>query len=175
MIIISDILSLRPLKLSDAESIAKYANNKNVWINLTDMFPHPYSVNDAVSFINSQKDIKPPQVFAIIYKNIAVGTVGLSISSENKELCCDLGYWIGEEFWNKGIMTRVIKKMVKFGFKTYKSIDCISAYIFTYNKASVRVLEKIGFIKDNKLNKSISKGGEKKKLYFYKILREKTD
>ena len=172
MITISNILYLRPLKSSDAESIAKYANNKNVWINLTDMFPHPYSVNDAVSFINSQKEIKPPQVFAIIYKNIAVGTVGLSSNTENKELCCDLGYWIGEEFWNKGIMTRVIKKMVKFGFKTYKTVDCISAYVFTYNRASIKILEKTGFIKDNKLNKSISKGGEKKELYYYEISRK---
>lgn len=172
MITISNILSLRPLKLSDAESITKYANNKNVWINLTDMFPHPYSVDDAVSFINSQKDIKPPQVFAIIYKTKAIGTIGLSVNTENKELCGDLGYWIGEEFWNKGIMTQVIKEIVKFGFKTYKSIDCISAYIFTYNKASVRVLEKAEFVRDNKMNKSISKAGEKKELYYYEILRK---
>ncbi len=172
MITISNILSLRPLKLSDAESIAKYANNKNVWINLTDMFPHPYYVNDAVSFINSQKDINPPQVFAIIYKIKAVGTVGLSISSENKELCVDLGYWIGEKFWNKGIMTQVIKEMLKFGFKTYKTVDCISAYVFTYNKASIRILEKAEFVRDNKMNKSISKGGEKKELYYYKISRK---
>ena len=125
MIVISNILKLRPLKLSDAESIAKYANNINVWKNLTDLFPHPYTIKDADEFIKLQIGIEPPKVFAIVYYNSAIGTIGLSINRENKELCGDIGYWIGEKHWNKGIATLAIKSTVKFGFETYKNIELI--------------------------------------------------
>lgn len=175
MIIISDILELRPLKLSDAESIAKYADNINVWKNLTDIFPHPYSIKNAIEFINLQIGIEPPKVFAVVYNKLAIGTIGLSISNENKELCGDIGYWIGEKYWNKGIATSAIKNIVKFGFETYKTIDCISACVFTDNPASIRALEKAGFTNTKTIKKALTKAKEKKCIHFFEINRNKAN
>jgi len=172
MIEISKILKLRPLQFSDASSIKKNANNINVWKNLTDLFPHPYTIKDAKEFINSQINIKPPRVLAIVYNKSAIGTIGLSVKNENEELCGDIGYWIGEKYWNKGIGTHAIKSVVKFGFDTYKNIDCISAYVFTDNPASIRALEKAGFNNEKTIEKAITKAEEKKDIYFFKITRD---
>ena len=74
--------TLRPFRSEDAESIAHYANNRNVWINLRDAFPHPYHVNDAVAFINIAKSIEPPTLFAIEKNKKAVGAIGFKVGKD---------------------------------------------------------------------------------------------
>jgi [ribosomal protein S5]-alanine N-acetyltransferase len=169
---ISESLVLRVLEISDAESIAKHADNKKIWVNLTDIFPHPYTLYDALTFIYSQSKIFPPQVFGIIYNNEAIGTVGLITISENDTIIGDLGYWISETYWNKGIMTKVIDYVVKFGFDYYKTMNEIFANVFTYNIASCRVLEKCGFTLEPDRNKTIMKAGKEEQLYSYVIRRK---
>ncbi len=169
---ISDILKLRPLKFSDTESIAHYANNINIWKNLTDMFPHPYTLNDAERFIESQKGIQPTASFAIVLKNEAIGVIGISVNNEDSKLCGDIGYWIAENFWNQGIATSVIKVFIKYGFETFKKVDCISASVFIENIASLRALEKSGLKQEKLIKNAILKAGEKKDIYFYRLTRK---
>jgi len=170
---ISDILKLRPLKLSDADSIAKHANNVNVWKNLTDLFPRPFLLCDAIKFINSQECVKPTSVFAIVFKEEAVGIIGISVDRQNEKLCGDIGLWIGEKYWNLGIANSVLPKMIRYSFETFLKIDCISAYIFTDNIATIKAIERAGLIKEKKIEKAILKAGIKKDIYFYRISRKK--
>ena len=170
---ITNILKLRPLKLSDADSIAKHANNENVWKNLTDLFPHPYLLCDAIKFINSQEYVKPTNVFAIVFKEEAIGIIGISVDRKDEKLCGDIGLWIGEDFWNMGVASSVLPVMIKYGFETFLKIDCISAYIFTDNIATIKAIEKAGLIKEKKIKNAILKAGIKKDIYFYRLCRKK--
>jgi len=169
---ISNILYLRPLKLSDADSIAKHANNENVRKNLTDLFPHPYLLCDAIKFINSQECVKPTNVFAIVFKEEAIGIIGISVDRKNEKLCGDIGLWIGEKYWNIGIANSVLPKMIRYSFETFLKIDCISASVFTDNIASVKALEKANLKREKLIKNAILKAGEKRDIYFYKITRE---
>jgi len=170
---ISDILIIRPLKLSDAGSIAKHANNKNVWKNLTDLFPHPYLLCDAIKYIDSQLYVNPPSVLAIVYKDEAIGIIGISVNNKDEKLCGDIGLWTGESFWNLGIASATLLEMVKYGFDTFLQIDCISAYLFTDNIASIKAIEKAGLTKEKMIKKAILKAGIKRDIYFYRLCRKK--
>lgn len=169
---ISNNLQLRPFKLTDKESLTLHANNKNVWKFLTDLFPHPYHLSDAEKFINLVKDSDPPKTFAVEFEGNAIGSIGLAISEDNLDLCGDIGFWIGEEFWNRGIITASIKKMIVYLFNTFPEIGCISASVFVDNLASVKALEKSGLKRIKKIENAIIKAGVKKDIYFYRLKRD---
>jgi [ribosomal protein S5]-alanine N-acetyltransferase len=168
---ISSSLVLRPLEISDAANIAKHADNKKIQVNLTDIFPNPYTIGDAYYFIDIQRKIYPPSVFGIIYNGEAIGTIGFNIVDENGKDVGEIGYWIGEAYWNRGIMTQVIDRIITFGFEFYESIDRIDAKVFTYNQASCRVLEKSGFRADPDTTKHIMKAGKEERLICHHIYR----
>jgi RimJ/RimL family protein N-acetyltransferase len=171
MHLIDKDLILRKLVPADAESIAKHANNFNVWINLTDAFPHPYSIEDAEIFIDLQSEISPIEVWAIVYQDEAIGTIGFNTVEENGHIRRELGYWIGEAYWNKGIVTTAVKAVVDISFQMHPEMNEISAFVFTYNPASAKVLEKSGFLPDNIKNKTIPKAGKEESLLCYTIKR----
>lgn len=167
---ISNILLLRPLNTSDAQNLTKYANNINIWKNLTDMFPHPYSENDAIWFIDSQKNILPAKVFAIIYVTELIGTIGIETTKVNNIV--DIGYWIGEAFWNKGIASLIIPKFCEYCFNNFKEIDTIIGKVYPENIASAKVLEKCNFKKDIYLKNAIIKNGKSKDFQTFKLIKE---
>lgn len=136
------------------------------------MFPHPYTIEDALKFIELQKGKDPPQVFAIVFLDTAVGAIRLAVDKKNKSLCGDIGYWLGEPYWNRGIATKVIKAVVNFGFNEYSFLNCISAYVFPTNFASKRTLEKLGFTLKRTIKNSIKKAGVKTDIQYYIINRE---
>ena len=153
------ILTLRSFELADAERIALLANNKKIWINLRDGFPHPYSVEDAVHFIEKCQKMKPKSVFAIIYKEELCGSIGIFPMQDVYRKSAEIGYWIGEEYWGKGIAARAVEKIVQYGFENFDIVK-IFAGIFSNNRASERVLEKNGFIKEAVLKKAVFKNDE---------------
>lgn len=150
---------LRPWKDEDIESLAKYANNYNIAKNLRNVFPHPYTIEDAKNFIEFANKDTPVHIFAIEVNHEAVGGIGLHSLSDIHVKNAELGYWLAEPFWGKGIITRAIKEMVNFGFKTY-DINRIFAIPFGTNYGSQRVLEKAGFILEGRFEKTIFKNGE---------------
>lgn len=138
--------TLRPFRISDAESIRKHANDKAVSRNLATL-PHPYTQKDATFWIKKQIQLqrqKNPDdiVFAIEIENQVAGTIGLHKIKRGHK--AELGYWLGREFWGGGIMTDAVKSVAKFGFRNLK-LRRIYAGVFLSNKGSVRVLEKNGF------------------------------
>ena len=152
-------VELRKLRKSDAGRLAELANNKKISQNLRDGFPHPYTLNDARSFIKKCLDQKIITTFAIDYKGEYVGNIGLMRGQDVYRKSAEIGYFIGEKYWNKGIATKAVNLITEFGFKELELIR-IHTGIFEFNMASVRVLEKCGFKKEGVFQKAIYKNSK---------------
>lgn len=147
---------IREIQDADLSLMTLYANNPKVAINLRDAFPSPYTMDDAIRFKEAIDNQNPKTIFAIEYKGDYVGNISLSPSSDVYRKSAEIGYFIGEPFWGKGIMTKAVNLITEWGFKTF---DIIRIYtgIFEYNIASQRVLEKCGYTKEAVFRKSICK------------------
>src|SRR5437763_13691048 len=100
-----DDIILRKLTIKDKDSLALLANNKKIWDNLRDYLPFPYTENHAADFIDLVKDENPITTFAIDYQDQLCGVISLVKQQDVYRLSAEIGYWIGESFWNKGIAT----------------------------------------------------------------------
>jgi len=172
MEIIIDDITLRKWKLSDLDNLVKYANNKKIADNLTDAFPHPYNKTDGKKFISSVSKDKPLKVFSIVINGEACGAVGVFVQSDIYRKNAEIGYWLAEKYWGKGIMTKIIMRVIEYGFETWDIIR-IFAKPFSSNIASHRVLEKAGMKPEARLQNVVIKNGQLKDEYIYSILKEK--
>lgn len=150
----------------DAVSIAQYANNKKIWINLRDAFPHPYSLADAESFISRAMQIEPRTYFAIATEQEAIGSIGLMPGQDVHRFTAELGYWLAEPFWGKGIMTKAVRALSEYAFKEL-GLHRVFAEPYTTNTASARVLEKSGFVLEGILRANVFKDGRVLDQYLY--------
>ena len=152
--------TIRDCRLSDAESLAKHANNRNVSINLRDRFPYPYTIEDAKSFLERVVAKRgSEQIFCIDIDGFLVGTIGLHQGEDVHRLTAEMGYWLSEEFWGKGIMSEVVPAFVDYCFDKF-SLTRMFASTYATNPASVRVLEKAGFVFEGRLRKNVIKDGK---------------
>ena len=147
---------LRRLNKDDRQSLAYLANNKKIWDNVCDYIPYPYTENDAESFINLTMLETIPMTFAIEYSGQFCGVIGLTGQRDVYKKTAEIGYWIGEPFWNKGIATTAVKLMTSYGLQ---SLDFVRIHtgVFEYNVGSMRALEKNGYVRDGVFKKSIFK------------------
>ncbi len=150
---------IRSWKMDDAPAIVKYANNKKIWRNLRDAFPHPYSLTDAKGFLMKVGSHDPECVFAIATKEQAIGGIGMVIGEDVHRYSAELGYWLGETFWNQGIMTQAVKLITAYAFMNL-NLYRICAEPYEGNMASVRVLEKAGFQYEGRSRASVYKDGK---------------
>ena len=150
---------LRPWRINDVESLVENANDANIAKFMTDMFPHPYTKSNAESFISFATKDDPVHIFAIEVDGKAIGGIGIHPQTDVMRKNAELGYWLGQNYWGKGIITRAVQQMVDFGFKTF-DITRIYARPYHTNIASQRVLEKAGFTLEAKFEKTIFKDGE---------------
>jgi len=138
--------ALRTLKMSDADSIARHANDWQIAKNLTDSFPYPYHLKDATKYISlCQKKYRSKKTEHISYgieiDGQIVGIIGChNIAKGHK---ASIGYWIGKQFWGKGLMTEIAKAFMNYIIKKYDLVR-VEAYAYSWNKASMRVMEKCG-------------------------------
>jgi ribosomal-protein-alanine N-acetyltransferase len=142
----------------DIESLQRYADNRKIWLNLRDIFPHPYSLEDARSWIELAAIEKPECSFAIAARQEAIGGIGLTFGKDVHSHTAELGYWLGEPFWGKGIMSGAVSSFVSYVFHTYP-ISRIFAEPFATNLASRQVLEKAGFSLEGIMQKNVIKDG----------------
>jgi len=154
-----DKLILRPLEDSDVSALARLANNKNIWDNLRDFIPFPYTKDDAIFFINLTKQEKPQMTFAIEFEDQLCGVVGLVAQQDVYRKTAEVGYWIGEPFWNQGIATTAVKLITDYGFDQLGLIRMHTG-VFEYNIGSMKVLEKCGYKKDGVFEKAVIKNGQ---------------
>lgn len=149
---------LRPWDIKDVDNLVKYANNFNIAKNLTNQFPHPYTRENGEAFIRMATQDHPRRIFAIELNGEAAGGIGLHPQTDIYRKNAELGYWLAEPFWGKGIMTYAVSQIVDYGFKTF-DINRIFARPFGTNTGSQRVLEKAGFVLEGKFEKTLFKNG----------------
>lgn len=150
---------LRPLCDDDAPVLAQLANNKKVWDNLRDFIPSPYSLDDAKRFIVLTQNQTPQTSFAIAFDKRFCGVIGLVGQSDVYKKTAEIGYWLGEPYWNQGIATVAVRLITSYGFDVLGFVR-IHAGIFEYNAGSMKVLEKNGYSKDGIFRKAILKNGK---------------
>jgi len=150
---------IRSLIEEDASSLARLANNRKIWINLRDAFPHPYTYRDAEKFIQNSASMNPESNYAITIDDQAVGCIGIGFHKDIERLTAEIGYWLGEPFWNKGIMTEVVRALTDYAIAQYQ-LRRIYAVPFEWNVASIRVLKKVGFEEEARMKKSAIKDGK---------------
>lgn len=147
---------LRPPGEKDTNILAALANNKNVSSYLRDYFPFPYNVKDAETFINQSKLQNPVTTFAIEFVGKFCGIIGLVKQHDVYRKSAEIGYWLGEPYWNKGIITIAVKLITGYGLNQLELIR-IFASVFENNTASMRALERNGYRKEGILKKAILK------------------
>lgn len=150
---------LRPFQSTDVYDLVKHANNFNISKYLTNKFPFPYEKKDGEAFIQLALSHTPLQIKAIVLNNEVIGSIGVHQLADIYSKSAEMGYWIGEEHWGKGIVSFAVKEMLKYGFETF-DIDRIFARTTHTNLASQRVLQKSGFIFEAELKGTIFKNGE---------------
>jgi [ribosomal protein S5]-alanine N-acetyltransferase len=163
--------TLRPWTINDLDSLVKYANNKEIAKNMTDQFPHPYTIEKGKVFIEYATKASPPNIFAIDVNGEAVGGIGVHPQTDIQRKNAELGYWLAEPFWGKGIISKAVTQMIDYGFKTF-DVERIFARPFGTNKASQKVLEKSGFTLEAKFEKTLFKNGEYQDELVYSIRRK---
>lgn len=163
---------LRPWKISDLDSLVKYANNKDIAKYMTDKFPFPYAESNGRAFIEFATKDDPIHIFAIDIDGQAVGGIGIHPQDDIRRKNAELGYWLAEPFWGKGIISSAIKQIIDFAFETY-DIDRVFACPFGTNIASQKVLEKNHFILEGRIEKSLIKNGELEDELIYAVRRDK--
>lgn len=167
-----DIVALRLLKPDDAEAITRHLDDPEMFNNLMDYIPNPYSLQDAVEFIrNSLKDDSRQLIRAIEVNGEMAGIIGVQQQKDVYRKTAKMGYWLGKEYWGKGIMTQAVQQCIPLAFQ---QMDIVKLYANTFatNPASRRVLEKAGFVKEAILEKAIYKNGVVMDYHLYAVFAE---
>lgn len=150
---------LRPFVAEDAPSLARQANDVTVWRNLRDAFPHPYTLEHAISFIEHTLGGPPGCHLAIVIDGQAVGGIGLKLGMDVERVSAELGYWLGAPFRGRGVMSEAIRAFTDDSFDRF-SLTRIFALPFANNPASCRALEKAEFTLEGILRRSCIKDGQ---------------
>ena len=150
---------IRSWRMGDVESLARHADNRKIWLNLRDAFPHPYTSHDAREFIQSIRNRAPETTFAISVNGEAVGSVGFVLRHDVERVSAEIGYWLAEPFWGRGMTTEAVVAMTRYAIDTH-GFTRMFATPFASNQASCRVLEKAGYVLEGRLRRSAIKDGQ---------------
>ena len=150
---------LRPLVPADAVSLARHANDRGIWLNLRDRFPHPYADADAQAFIAYAAQLNPVTAFAIDVDGAAVGSLNLMPGHDIERVSTEIGYWLGRALWGRGIVTDAVIAATEYAFTTL-GMRRVFAVPFVRNVASHRTLEKAGYVREGMMRRSAIKDGE---------------
>jgi [ribosomal protein S5]-alanine N-acetyltransferase len=183
-------IALRPWRRSDIPSLVRYANNRKIWLNLRDIFPHPYTQIEAERWITiCESNQGPTTSFAIELQGEAIGGISFRLLDDVNCKTGVIGYWLGEPFWGRGIATAALKQTTAYAFQTTfvnahvadslarlrsapPSVERLEATVFEWNPASARVLEKAGYVLEGRLRRSIFKDGRLADSLLYARLRQ---
>ena len=150
--------ALRPWRPSDAAALALHASNPAIGRNLRDGFPCPFTLQDAEAFIERALKIAPPCRFAIVVSGEAVGSIGFTVHSNVERISAEMGYWLGEAFWGRGIMTDAVRALTRYAIAAH-GLTRVYAVPYEWNPASFRVLEKAGYVCEGRMRRSAIKDG----------------
>ncbi|HZT75964.1 MAG TPA: GNAT family protein [Vicinamibacterales bacterium] len=159
MRLVLDCCTVRSWEFSDVDTVPTYANNFKIWMNLRDAFPHPYTKQSARDWIRGVKQRPPETSFAIAVDEEAVGGIGFVMHNDVERVSAEIGYWLGEPFWGRGIVTAALRAVTAYAIETH-GLTRVFAVPFAWNAASCRVLEKAGYALEGRLRKSAIKDGK---------------
>ena len=165
---------IRSWKRSDQGSLVRYANNPRIWINLRDRFPHPYRVADARAWLTHVTAQRPETNFTIEVGGEAAGGIGFHPQEDVHRRSAEIGYWLGEPFWGRGIATQAVRALASYALRAH-DLTRIYAFVFEWNPASARVLEKAGFTREGRLRQSVTKDGRTIDQFLYAMVVESKD
>jgi len=147
---------IRSWRSEDAPALAEGANNRNVWLGLRDLMPHPYTLQDAESHLQRGSESPNKRSFCIEIEGRAAGAIGLNLQEDVHRYTAELGYWLAEPFWGRGITTAAVTAFVAYSFQAWP-LQRIFASTYSNNPASARVLEKAGFQFEGRMRKNVIK------------------
>ncbi len=164
---------LRSWEVRDVDALARHANDREVWLNLRDRFPHPYTREDARRWIALCADEPLHSThLAIEVDGSAVGAVGFDRREDVHRLTAEIGYWLGRAVWGRGIATRALAAATRHAFERH-DLERLEAAVFEWNPASARVLEKAGYEREGRLRRFVLKDGRLGDALLYARLRER--
>jgi [ribosomal protein S5]-alanine N-acetyltransferase len=162
---------IRSYEYSDKGALVKYANNCNISRVLRDQFPFPYTEEDAEAWLIHARHQEIETNFVIANEQELIGAIGINLQDDVNRFSAEIGYWLAEPFWGKGIATQALKKFTEFTFDNF-NLNRIYANVFEGNPASEKILVKAGYIKEATLRKAVFKEGKFLDQYIYAILNE---
>jgi RimJ/RimL family protein N-acetyltransferase len=162
--------TLRPWRVGDEPSLERYANNRNVSRNLRDAFPYPYTAADAKDWIALTATRTPVQDFAVVVDGVAAGGIAVTPKDGERRRTAEIGYWLGEPFWGRGVATEAVRAMTDYAFATFDIVR-LEAGVFDWNPASARVLEKAGYTLEGRARQAVVKDGRLGDRLLYGLVR----
>jgi RimJ/RimL family protein N-acetyltransferase len=150
---------IRSWNLKDLNSLVEHANNRKIWLNLRDGFPHPYKKSDGREFLHRMRTTRPETTFAIAVDGQAAGGIGFMLREDVERVSAEVGYWLGEKYWGRGIATEGLRAITDYAITTH-GLTRVFAVPFAWNAASCRVLEKAGYVLEARLRRSCIKDGQ---------------
>jgi RimJ/RimL family protein N-acetyltransferase len=166
--------SIRSWAREDRASIVRHANDRAVWINLRDLFPHPYTLADADRWLDLVAEAEPETNFAIAVGGEAVGGIGLALQADVARRSAEVGYWLGRAYWNRGLATAAVQALTGWAFSRFDLVR-LQAAVFAWNPASARVLEKAGYAFEGRLRRSVTKDGRTTDQLLYAVVRDEDE
>jgi ribosomal-protein-alanine N-acetyltransferase len=157
----------------DKAALVRFANNRNIWRNLAHVFPHPYTDADADWWFSFLAQMLEPTAWAIEVDGLAVGAIGVTLREGIYVKSAEFGYWLGEPYWGRGIMTDAVTVASSYAMRRFGLIR-LEAPVFEWNPASMRVLEKCGFVREGVLRASAVKDGQVIDRVLYALIDETT-
>jgi RimJ/RimL family protein N-acetyltransferase len=170
MVLETDVFRLRPWHAGDEVSLVAHANNYAIWRNLRDSFPHPYTWRDAQTWVQYANTFPDTLNLAVEIEGAACGGLGLLFQQDIHRRSAEIGYWLGQAYWNRGIVTAAVKMLSAYAFSHY-DICRLYGGIFENNRASMRVLEKAGYTLEAVHRQAVTKNGRTLDEYLYTLLR----
>lgn len=162
---------IRSWRREDAPALSRHADNRKIWRNVRDHFPHPYTVADADLWIERVLGSGEPETqFAIEVDGEAAGGIGAFLQEDVARRSAEIGYWLGEAHWGRGIMTDVVRRFTVHAFDAYDLIR-VYALVFEWNTGSCRVLEKAGYTLEGRLRRAVVKDGQILDQFVFAVVR----
>jgi RimJ/RimL family protein N-acetyltransferase len=164
--------TLRPYRDGDQADMVRHANNPNVARHLRDLFPQPYTWADADGWIRRVAKEKPTLNFAICDEDKVIGGIGLMPGADIHRVSAEVGYWLGESYWGRGIAAAALLELTQYAFATLAELNRLFAYVDEHHTASIRVLEKGRFRREGHLVGAAIKHGHIHNQFLYALTRE---
>ncbi len=162
---------IRSWRREDVPSLSLNADNRKIWLNVRDHFPNPYTLADAELWIDRVLTSGEPETqFAIEVDGEAAGGVGVFLQEDVSRRSAEIGYWLGEAHWGRGIMSDVVRSFTTYAFGAYDLLR-LYALVFEWNRGSCRVLEKAGYTLEARLRRAVVKDGHVLDQFVYAALR----